>query len=106
MGTRRAEMSDPGTVLFGVRWAVVRPPNPRTDHFLPLAVFLAAIACCFLSLALAALTCFCFDALFTDFGDLSPIGRGCWWLGYWLMAPRGRTVTARAAHHHPKCCGM
>ncbi len=44
--------------------------------FLPAGACFAATACAFFWLALAAFTCFCFDALFTDFGDLSPMD-GC-----------------------------
>lgn len=53
--------------------------------------FWSAIAFCFDWFAVAALACFCLDALLTDFGDLSPMGTfGFWgWIGPRHHARRG-----------------
>ena len=46
----------------------------EAGYFFFPAVALDATACCFFWLLEVALTCFCVDFFWFDFGDLSPIG--------------------------------
>lgn len=49
------------------------------------------MACCFFWFATAAFSCFCLDALLTDFGDLSPMAR--WFVEVeWKQNPRNGAV--------------